>query len=75
MSIRDVDLSRRMFVGSDWATLWIVQVTALKRKAAAFAMSVSTPKRSHHSDPRLIEPRYIASHKFEDFRGVGALWT
>ena len=59
-----------MFVGSV-----IVQVTARHENIASTYISVLTPKRSHHSDPRLIQPRYIASHEFEDFGRVRAIAT
>jgi hypothetical protein len=38
-------------------------------------MSFSTPGRSRHSDPSLVEQRQIASHQVEDFGRVGVLWT
>ena len=33
---------------------------------------VSIPSCSHHGGSGLIQPRYIVSQEFEDFRGVGA---
>jgi hypothetical protein len=36
---------------------------------------VSIPSCSHNGDPRLIQLRYVVSHEFEDFRGVGAAET
>jgi hypothetical protein len=36
---------------------------------------VSIPSCSHHGGSGLIQPRYIVSHEFEDFRGVGASST
>jgi hypothetical protein len=35
----------------------IVQVTARHENIASMCMSASTPKRSHHGDPRLIQPK------------------
>jgi Bacterial regulatory helix-turn-helix protein, lysR family len=53
----------------------IVQVTARHGSIASTYMSVLTPRRSHRSDPLLIQPRYIGSHQDEDVGGVGAAGT
>jgi len=42
------------------------------RKVTAVIFAVLIPRRSHHRDSGLIQPRYIVSHEFKDFRGVGA---
>jgi hypothetical protein len=36
---------------------------------------VSIPSCSDHGGSGLIQPRYIVSHEFEDFRGVGPTGT
>jgi hypothetical protein len=43
------------------------------KNIASMFVSVLTPKRSHHSDPRLIQPRYIVCHETEDFGRVSAI--
>ena len=54
----------------------IVQVTArCESNGVEMLMSVSTPGRSHHSDPSLVEQGQIASHQVEGFGRVGVLWT
>lgn len=43
--------------------------------ASTFAISVSTPRRSHYGDSGLVQQGQIGSRQFEDFGRVGALWT
>jgi hypothetical protein len=43
--------------------------------ACVFVLSISIAGRSHHSDPRLIQPRNIVAHEFKDFGRVRAVAT
>jgi hypothetical protein len=74
MSIRDVQSLSTNVRRIGWAALRRAGNCTLEKVTAAI-FAISTPRRSHHRDPGLIQPRYIVSHEFEDFVGVGALGT